>query len=151
MAYEKSYPVVPSVCLIELSDQQRKFSPRKWDLQAAQNALTKKSIDLIPSRSASECMENDLGWKIQHLLGFFNKLQTHHYICSEWIYIADQPKINGLSVAYPADVYVMGYNKALGQENERMNPKIYFKFIMKPGFLIVANCHTEKSIGERGL
>lgn len=141
------HPLAPPVGgLGGLTDQQRKFTPRMWDLEAAQQAMASGALSLLPTTPASEQMATQLDWIQTDAVCFFQKLQRHHYYASEWINLPHEP-----STVYPADVYVMGYNKALKRENEKMNPKIYFKFTLKEGrnFVMLATCHPEKPTSER--
>jgi len=151
MQYREYSLAPPDHDLEQLSDSGRKFSPRIWNLQAVQTGLANGALEIELSTKASDQVLLELGYRSNHLKGFFASLERHHYLCSEWSYIASEPKINGMSVSYACDVYSMGFNKGLMKQVEKMRPYVYCKFTVKEDAkkVLVATMHPERDLADR--
>lgn len=89
-------------------------------------------------------MQQELNWGQEDLLGYFHCLHGARYRSSEWGLPAGHAgKVEPLA----ADVYVMGYNRIRGEENQRTVPWIYFKFALRPkiGIVLVLSAHLERT------
>ena len=151
MPYSVHIPPQPSTNLEKLSDEERKFTPRTWNLSDVQEAVRTKQLSLQLSGMASTQVMLELSWSSQHLEAFFLALGRHHYLKSEWVYVASEPKINGYPITYACDVYSMGFNKGLLKENEKSRPYVYCKFTVKEAAetVLITNIHPEKDIKDR--
>lgn len=77
----------------------------------------------LVTAKARDDVQHELRWRLADVCGFIRCLERRHYKYSEWVYSSDKSK-----VAFPADVYVMGYNRMLQEEWPQANPWNYFKF-----------------------
>lgn len=89
---------------------------------------------------ASRDMRSELEWRLDDLRGFIRCLDTRHYRGSEWCYGSGTPKI-----AFPADVYIMGYSRVRSEEWPQITPWNYFKFSFSSiaGTLEIFSIHPE--------
>jgi hypothetical protein len=149
MPYAHYKPLSPVGDLGSLGDGERKILNRVWKLDDIQKALKSGDLDIEFSVQASKTINLELGWNSKQTKSFVQALPKHRYYCSEWVYVSSEPKVNGLSVPHPCDVYVMGFNKILAEENEKTRPWVYCKFTVKTESLLIATCHLEKPRGER--
>jgi hypothetical protein len=78
-------------------------------------------------RLATDTAENnllhDLRWDLKDLCSFVNCLGPHHYRHSMWCYPS-----GGATIAFPADVYIMGYSRVRRTEWQEQTPWNYLKF-----------------------
>jgi len=81
------------------------------------------SVFNFATNKASRDLMVELGWRLDDLRGFIRCLDRRHYGGSQWCYGSGTPKI-----AFPADVYVMGYSRVRGEEWPQVTPWNYFKF-----------------------
>ena len=93
------------------------------------------------TQSASDAMIHELRWTRGDLRDFIQCLEPRHYSKSLWCYGSGRPKI-----AFPADVYIMGYNRFRREEWLRCDPWNYFKFSICPtsNSIEVFSMHPEK-------
>jgi hypothetical protein len=77
----------------------------------------------LATQKASNDLLSELRWRLTDLAGFFSCLEKHHYRRSQWVYGSGKAKI-----AFPADVYMMGYNRIKVQEWDKVDPWNYLKF-----------------------
>jgi hypothetical protein len=116
----------PPSSLEGLSDWQRKISGGPvFDLADVKAHVQGVGQDcfVLATRKAEENLLVTLRWLPKDLCGFFTCLDRHHYRGSEWVYGSEKAKI-----AYPADVYLMGYNRVRVQETPKVDPWNYLKF-----------------------
>lgn len=102
-----------------------------YDLgQVKQYAKTQgKDVFNFATEKAEQDLRRELDWSLDDLLGFLDALDRRHYRGSEWCYGSGKA-----SVAYPADVYVMGYSRFKRQEWPQQNPWNYLKFSFSEKF-----------------
>lgn len=103
-----------------------------------------KHIDGNAFRFADQAASDlavELRWKLEDLCGFIQCLGARHYRGSEWCYGSGRAKI-----AFPADVYIMGYNRIKRQEWQELDPWNYFKFSFSSASstIQVFSIHPEK-------
>jgi len=150
MAYSLQTLTAPAADLETLLDHERKIQGRVWDLAGVQQALRDNVLNLNVSVQAGNQIVKELYWNSSQLTGFVLSLHKARYDCSEWVYISSEPKSNGLSIPHACDVYVMGYNKIKGCENDKTSPWVYCKFTVKNGSaMLISTCHPEKPKGQR--
>lgn len=82
----------------------------------------------IVTAKARDGLQHELRWMLSDVCGFIRCLERRHYKYSEWVYSSERAK-----VAFPADVYVMGYNRLLQKEWPQANPWNYLKFSFSAG------------------
>jgi hypothetical protein len=135
-------PPAPSK-LGKLSDIDRKISGGPvFALPEVQSYV--KHLDGNAFRFADQAsldLTNELGWTLHDLCGFIQCLATRHYRYSEWCYGSEKAKI-----AFPADVYIMGYSRMKGAEWPQQNPWNYLKisFSSVSNSVHVFSIHPEK-------
>jgi len=100
-------------------------------------AAGKAAFNFATIKAESD-LRTELGWSLDDLLGFFQLLDRRHYRCSEWCFGSGKA-----TVAYPADVYVMGYSRFRREEWPQQNPWNYLKFSFseKAGTLEIFSIH----------
>jgi hypothetical protein len=79
------------------------------------------------TQKAADDMMHALRWSTADLVGFIQCLERRHYSKSLWCYGSAKAKI-----AFPADVYIMGYNRIRREEWLKCDPWNYFKFSISP-------------------
>jgi len=96
-----------------------------YDLAALKAYIGTNGVDVfsLATQKASDDLLTALRWRLNDLAGFFSCLEKRHYRGSQWVYGSEKAKI-----AYPADVYIMGYNRIKVQEWEKVDPWNYLKF-----------------------
>lgn len=92
------------------------------DVKDYVNHLDGSALNIATKKAADDLLI-DLRWTLKDVCGFIRCLECHHYRGSEWCFSSDRAKI-----AYPADIYIMGYNRIKQQEWQQIDPWNYFKF-----------------------
>ncbi len=95
-----------------------------FDLLAVQSYVRMAGVDalnLATTKAGSDLLIK-LRWRLTDVCGFIGCLKKIHYRYSEWVCGSDKAKI-----VYPADVYIMGYNRIKVQEWPQLDPWNYFK------------------------
>lgn len=137
-------PPLPISPLNVCSDAERRIAARCWDLAGVQAALRAGSLQVTMSPTAAASMQHELNWTPADLLGYMHCLHPARYRGSEW----GLPAGHGGKVApLAADVYVMGFNRIRGEENQKTVPWVYFKFALRPnvGIVLVLSAHPERN------
>lgn len=108
-----------------------------------QEALRANRLQVSLSPTAAKDIYTELMWTTEDLLGFMQCLHGARYRASEWGLPAGS---HGAADGFPADVYVMGYNRIAGEEGQRRVPWIYFKFAIRPniGQVLILSAHPER-------
>lgn len=128
--------------LNDLSDWERKISGGPVyplaDVKAYVSHLDGNAFRF--TNKADQDLMVKLRWNLSDLCGFIHCLEKHHYRGSEWCYGSEKGKI-----AFPADVYIMGYNRFKRQEWPQIDPWNYFKFSFssKSNTIQVFSIHPE--------
>jgi hypothetical protein len=95
------------------------------------------------SGSAQVTLRDELLWSGHDLHSFMQCLHPARYLNSEW----GLPSGHGGKVPpIPSDAYVMGYNRIKGEENQRTQPWVYFKFGVRLNScaVLVLSAHPER-------
>ena len=126
------------------TDEERKISRKCWDLQQIQELVRNKKLIIKLTPSAQTDNRNELSFSGADFEKFICALHAGRYSCSEWC-LANK---NVSTVPRAADVYIMGFNRFKGEENQKTNPWIYFKFTIKQQgeqvVMIVYSAHPER-------
>lgn len=138
----RPHPPQPSQALESLSDAERAISGGPlWNLQPIQAKLASvESMRVIYSDNAANDALNELLWTIDNAKAFLSVLSHGRYLASEWCYRSNSKR------AYAADAYVMGFNRHKGEENQRTDPWVYFKFsvIENTHSILILSSHPER-------
>ena len=116
----------PPATLVGMSDAERKIGGGAVfalaDVKAHVAEAHINGLNLA-TQKASDDLNFELSWRLSDVCKFISCLDKCFYRYSEWVYGSDRAK-----VAYPADVYIMGYNRMKEKEWPQANPWNYFKF-----------------------
>lgn len=139
------HPAPPDVDLRTCVDHERYISGGQlWCLNTIRQHLT--DMEIIFSDSAKEDALIKMAWTHETPRAFISQLARAHYRGSEWCYTTRGRK------PYGADVYVMGFNRHTGVENQRSDPWIYFKYTVlsteKSDSILIFSSHPEKKHGR---
>ena len=136
-------PPALGIPIRECTDADRKIDGKCWDLQEVQRALIAGELQVLLSPSAQTQLRDELGWSGDELKQFIGCLHKARYHDSEWCLPGGaNPKIAPMA----ADSYCMGFNRIKGEENQKADPWIYFKFTIKANVmtLLVFSVHPER-------
>lgn len=140
MSYEfRPPPLCPSSDLRACDDSQRNIvGGRLWCLQTIQQRLPHMKV--VFSDKAQTDAAVKLAWCGDTVKAFVSQLSKSRYRTSEWCYTTRG------RTPFAADSYVMGFNRHTGEENQRTNPWVYFKFSImeKTDSILVFSCHPEQ-------
>lgn len=153
MTYAVWQPVPPNDDLGLLTDAERrilyegKYCRAVWSLQAIQTSLSSEApLTVIATTKAHQEMLERLSWSLNtHGRQFLAALSKGRYQWSEWCYT---PKGH---TPHACDVYVMGFNRHTGEENQQLQPWVYAKFgFIGPAFnkLAFFSAHPEGQYTE---
>lgn len=129
MSFRAWTPELPKENLRDLSDSERRiyYAPGQlaavWDLASIQRALDDVlPLKVIATEKAQWEMKEKLSWGAKDMRLFLRALSRGRYSHSEWCYApkGDTP--------HACDIYLMGYSRTTGEENQYFQPWIYAKF-----------------------
>lgn len=92
------------------------------EVQAHVRKLSTSALNFA-TLTASDDLRDDLRWNLSDLCGFICALDPCFYRRSIWCLPA-----GGRGVPFPADVYIMGYNRIKKEQSYVQNPGNYLKF-----------------------
>jgi hypothetical protein len=139
----------PPKTLIGLSDQDRKIPGSAvyalTDVKAHIAAMQGNGLN-VATQTATDSILFELRWQLDDICGFISCLEKHHYRYSEWCYGSA-----GARIAFPADVYIMGYNRIKRKEWPELDPWNYFKFSfsLATNTVEIFSLHPEKERDAR--
>ncbi len=136
MSFSLHEPESPEKDLNECTDAERRIARRVWDLPAVQAAIGSGRLVVLPSASASLDLSYS-NWSTDDLKRYLCTLSAGRYSKSEWCAVSSR------APPLAADVYLMGFNRMMGVENQATRPWKYVKFSVRPtnSKVIVLSCH----------
>jgi hypothetical protein len=135
-------PALPSTDLRACSDAERYIAGGQlWCLQTIQQRLTE--LKVIYSGNAETDALTKLAWTQDTPKAFISQLSRARYQGSQWCYTTKG------RIPYPSDVYIMGFNRHTGVENQKTDPWVYFKFsiVENSESIIILSSHPERIHG----
>lgn len=117
---------VPPIFFDDITDRERRIDGGAvfalGDVKAHVATLRNDGLAVATSKAAHD-MNFTLRWQLSDVCNFISLLERRHYAGSQWCVGS-----GGAKRPYPADVYIMGYNRFSKQEIQQLDPRTYFKF-----------------------
>jgi hypothetical protein len=128
---------------VSVSEEDRVFTPKCWDLPKINKALGEGTLNIRLSQTAQYDYFHDLKFNRSNIFSFLKLLESRHYVNSQWCL---PPADGNHHVALPADSYSMGFNRMKEIENVRLEPHVYIKFavIAATNTLMIYSLHYKR-------
>lgn len=131
---------LPQANLRTLTDAERRIpGGAVWCLATIQRMLASETVTVSFSKKAEESAVNELFWSVKNAKTFIQHLHAGRYNKSEWCYTTKG------NTPFASDSYCMGFNRHKGEENQRVDPWVYFKFSVneKTKSILILSAHPE--------
>jgi hypothetical protein len=136
-------PTPPYESWVSISDEDRFFKPKCWDLPKIISAIDSGNLTIDLSTTAQNDYLVDVKFNRSNLVSFLKLLENRHHVNSQWCL---PPADGNHHDAHPADSYKMGFDRFQAIENVRREPHVYIKFavIEETNTLMIYSLHHDK-------